>query len=186
MVCLVSKVPVNKSPLYFRPLHFTSICIWAMTTLVESKSTILFLFVSIICPFFLLQYARQLINLYMRRDVVGGITRQVMAGSQVIYYFDKSVPNMPARVSNSLPPRLSLRILANYHFLGYMLLLLLISSYASGYSIYVVTCLAFFAWIVFMIVRWLFGQVPLVPIVSVHDVSDSRPNFSFWWPWKLI
>lgn len=123
----------------------------------------------------------------MRRDLIGGIARQVLAGPQVIYYFDKSVPNVPARVSTSLPPRLSLRVLANYHFLAYLSLLLLIASFASGFKLSSVMCFAFFSWIVFMAIRWLLGQAPLVPFVSVHDISDCRPNYSFgWWMSGLL
>ncbi|XP_054267801.1 sphingomyelin phosphodiesterase 4-like isoform X2 [Macrosteles quadrilineatus] len=124
-------------------------------------------------------YCRQLNSLYMRRDLIGGIARQVLAGPQIIYYFDKSVPNVPSRVSTSLPPRLSLRVLANYHFLAYLSLLLLIASFASGFKLSLVMCFAFFSWIVFMVIRWLLGQAPLVPFVSVHDISDCRPNYSF-------
>lgn len=128
-----------------------------------------------------LQYSSQMVSWYTRRDVVGGVARQLLSGPQVVYYFDKRMPGSPLRVPNSLPPRLSLRLLANYYLLGYGSLLVLMAMFVLRLSFTGVTVAFLFLWVVLMVVRWMLGQAPVVPIISVHDISDSRLHQSFGW-----
>lgn len=124
----------------------------------------------------LLQYSSQMVTWYTRRDVVGGVARQLLSGPQVVYYFDKRMPGSPVRVPNSLPPRLSLRMLANYYLLGYGSLLVLLAMFLFRLSFTGVTVAFLFLWVILMVVRWMMGCAPIVPVVSVHDISDSRLN----------
>lgn len=127
----------------------------------------------------LLQYSNQMATWYTRRDVVGGVARQLLSGPQVVYYFDKRMPGSPVRVPNSLPPRLSLRMLANYYLLGYGSLLVLLAMFLFRLSFTGVTVAFLFLWVILMVVRWMMGCAPIVPVVSVHDISDSRLNTFF-------
>lgn len=129
------------------------------------------------------QYSNQLISWYRRRDMIGGVVRQVLCGPKVVYHFDKRVPGVSPRVSTSLLPRLSLRRLANYHLLLYIGILFLLVKVFIGLSFSAFTVVFLFLSVVFMVVRWLLGYAPVAPSVSLHDISDMRPNLSFsgWW-----
>ncbi|XP_046680613.1 sphingomyelin phosphodiesterase 4 isoform X2 [Homalodisca vitripennis] len=143
------------------------------------ESAFLVRFLYHLCAWINYNYSSQLVRWYKRRDVVGGVVRQVLCGPQVVYHFDKRVPGMSPRVSTSLPPRLSLRSLANYYLLVYSVLIMVLVTFSTGLTVPAVSVVFLCLWVVFMVVRWALGYAPLVPIVSVHDISDSRPNLSF-------
>ncbi|XP_072391535.1 sphingomyelin phosphodiesterase 4 [Diabrotica undecimpunctata] len=64
-------------------------------------------------------YGPTFYQLYHSTAFVGRLSREILCSPITIYRYDKSIPGSP-RISSNLPPRLSLRFLANYTFLGYL------------------------------------------------------------------
>lgn len=51
----------------------------------------------------------------------GRLSRELLCPPITVYHYSKSIPWSP-RVSNNLPPRVSLRFMANYQFITYFVI----------------------------------------------------------------
>ncbi|CAG9860561.1 unnamed protein product [Phyllotreta striolata] len=66
-------------------------------------------------------YGPTFYQLYHSQSFVGRLSREILCPPITIYRYDKSTPGSP-RLSSNLPPRLSLRFMASYSFLSYLIL----------------------------------------------------------------
>ncbi|XP_022186537.2 sphingomyelin phosphodiesterase 4 isoform X2 [Nilaparvata lugens] len=116
-----------------------------------------------------LTYRGEIGRLYYRQDCLGGVARQMLEGPRVIRTYDKSGPlGYSPRISYSLPPRLSLRLLAHHRTL---LVLVLVYSVARlcSYPATLVFLVLLFAWLAVLLCRHFVGYSP--PCAGELDVS---------------
>lgn len=90
--------------------------------------------------FFFFKFAHELQQLYGRRDLVGRMGRQLLA-APTNYEEVVRTYGTPKIIDKSLPPRISLRLLANKQLLGYTMGLFMLS-YALGWAPELVLLLA--------------------------------------------
>lgn len=64
-------------------------------------------------------YGPTFYQLYHNPSFFGRLSREILCPPITAYRYDKSTPGSP-RMGSNLPPRLSLRFMANYKFLGYL------------------------------------------------------------------
>ncbi|XP_056639509.1 sphingomyelin phosphodiesterase 4 isoform X1 [Diorhabda sublineata] len=114
-------------------------------------------------------YGPTFYQLYHRASFMGKLSREILCPPTTIYRYDKSTPGSP-RLSSNLPPRLSLRFLANYTFLGYLFFGAFVA-YLLGYRIEV-----YFA---FLIVIYLFYKSYRALRTTETPVRHNYPTQGF-------
>lgn len=86
-------------------------------------------------------------QLYCKEDFVGRFSRQIILPPKIIHRYDKSIPGKSPRITEHLPPRISLRRFASHQFLAYIFLGALLSNFFD-YSIITFLFFAFFIWFI--------------------------------------
>ncbi|GJQ83344.1 hypothetical protein Trydic_g18129 [Trypoxylus dichotomus] len=86
-------------------------------------------------------------QLYYRNDFIGKFSRQIILPPMTIHRYDKTQFRSP-RVSEYLPPRISLRKFASHQFIAYLIMGILISKFFS----YSVAAFLFFAFVFWFII----------------------------------
>lgn len=118
-----------------------------------------------LCTFLNNKYEHDLIRIYTRNDLLGRIAHQVIKPPTIVV-------NLPKRTSNGftsgsevrIPPRISLRLMANYHILGSIIFGILFF-WILGYGMPVIFGLSFVSWFFYILVRaicepWVAENIP--------------------------
>ncbi|KAL6430906.1 hypothetical protein ACFW04_007007 [Cataglyphis niger] len=106
-----------------------------------------------LCCYINLKYRREIIALYHRRSFFGSIFRQLVAPPVTIVKLPKRTPNgFISGCEERLPPRLSLRPLANYRFLVSVSCSIFLA-WLLDYSPFKFLGFAFWVWIMYVIIR---------------------------------
>ncbi|XP_044271314.1 sphingomyelin phosphodiesterase 4 [Tribolium madens] len=101
-------------------------------------------------------FRQKFCQLYYEQSYWGRLSRQLLSSPLTIYKYDKSKPGSP-RVSMELPPRVSLRYFASYHFWTYLMIGWIIAV-TLGYGLPVYLLFAFFIILLYKCVRAIAGN----------------------------
>ncbi|XP_029664272.1 sphingomyelin phosphodiesterase 4 [Formica exsecta] len=123
-----------------------------------------------LCCYINLKYRREIIALYNRRSFFGSIFRQLIAPPVTVMKLPKRTPNgFIHGCEERLPPRLSLRSLANYTFLVSVLCGIFLV-WLIDYSPFKFLGFALWVWIMYVIIRGTLHHC------FPSDASSFRPN----------
>lgn len=123
-----------------------------------------------LCCYINFKYRREIIRLYSKESFLGSVFRELIAPPVTVTTLPKRTPNgFTSGCEERLPPRLSLRPLANYSFLISVLLGIFVASF-TNYGIFKFLGIALWVWIMYLIIRaMLHHHFP-------PDINSFRPN----------
>ncbi|XP_051170691.1 sphingomyelin phosphodiesterase 4 [Leptopilina boulardi] len=106
-----------------------------------------------LCAFLNNKYQHELSRMYMRNDIFGRIARQIIKPPTLVVNLPKRTPNGFTSGSEiRIPPRISFRIMANYHVSGSIFFGILFF-WILGYSMPVIFGLSFISWLFYILAR---------------------------------
>ncbi|KAB0794693.1 hypothetical protein PPYR_11532 [Photinus pyralis] len=105
------------------------------------------------------KYGSEMRDWYNTNTWLGFFLRQILCPPLRIYTFDKSSPGAPKRVSEDLPPRISLRFLANFWVIFYSILIILLTKFF-GFSLLALFFIIFVLWCTYSLIKSVYEPYP--------------------------
>ncbi|KAK2581186.1 hypothetical protein KPH14_007988 [Odynerus spinipes] len=109
-----------------------------------------------LCDYINKKYRHEINELYNKRNFLGSICRQVLIPPTMVVKLPKRTPNgFSSGYEERIPPRLSLRRLANNGFLVSISASMFIA-WVTNFGVLWLLCLIFFVWFIYILIRAIF------------------------------